>query len=149
MKSTGTAAAQASLSAVPNVDTLLTTTKTTKRKKSMPSAVATVVTADVKSVTPTKKKKSLIVTPQSDMPPIKKKSPPPPKEKKSKKKQFVEVIPQEITKPTKPIVENKSLGIDNINVILDSIENVSILDIISSSENPDMTNMFNNLLAIS
>ena len=48
-----------------------------------------------------------------------------------------------------PIIENKSLGIDNINVIMDSLENISLHDILSSNENPDMTNMINNLLAIS
>jgi hypothetical protein len=48
-----------------------------------------------------------------------------------------------------PIIENKSLGIDNINVIMDSLETISLHDILSSNENPDMTNMINNLLAIS
>ena len=47
-----------------------------------------------------------------------------------------------------PIQENKSIGIDNINIIIDSLENVSLVDIISH-DNPDMTTVFNNLLAIS
>lgn len=128
-------------SSVPNVDTLLTAATTSKKKKKS-SVPLSPPSQEVKSVTPTKKKKSIISPPEE----VKKASPPP--KKKPKKKQFIEDIPQEITK-SKPIVENKSLGIDNINIIVDSIENVSILDIISSSENPDMTTMFNNLLAIS
>lgn len=51
--------------------------------------------------------------------------------------------------PPAPIEENKSIGIENINVIVDSLDNVSIIDILSSNENPDMTNMINNMLAIS
>jgi hypothetical protein len=137
-------------SAVPNVDTLLTTPKK-KKKTTAPSTTTTTAppSAEVKSVTPKKKKKSLLLSPPPEEVPLA--TPSPPKEKKLKKKQFIEDIPQEITKvdANKPIVENKSLGIDNINIILDSVENVSILDIISSTENPDMTNVFNNILAIS
>jgi hypothetical protein len=58
------------------------------------------------------------------------------------------VIPAVVQEAT-PIQENKSIGVDNINSIVDSLENISIMDIISSTENPDMTTMFNNLLAIS
>ena len=48
-----------------------------------------------------------------------------------------------------PIKENKTIGIDNINVILESLENISIQDILTSNENPDITTMINNMLAIS
>ena len=125
-------------STVPNVDTLFSRKKTTTKKstavaKPPPTAVT------VKSVTPPKKKKTT------------KKPTSPPKVEVEKKKTPKKVVtpPPPVPEPPTPIQENKSIGIDNINSILDSLENISIMDIISSTENPDMTTMFNNLLAIS
>lgn len=50
---------------------------------------------------------------------------------------------------SEPIKENKSIGIENINVILESLDKISIQDILTANENPDITNMSNNILAIS
>lgn len=125
-------------STVPNVDTLFSRKKTTTKKstavaKPPPTAVT------VKSVTPPKKKKTT------------KKPTSPPKVEVEKKKTPKKVVtpPPPVPEPPTPIQESKSIGVDNINSILDSLENISIMDIISSTENPDMTTMFNNLLAIS
>jgi hypothetical protein len=51
--------------------------------------------------------------------------------------------------PSEPIKENKSIGIENINVILESLEKISVQDILTANENPDITTMSNNILAIS
>jgi len=51
--------------------------------------------------------------------------------------------------PPEPIQENNKIGIDNINVLFDSLLKISVKDILSSFENPDMTTPFNNILAIS
>jgi hypothetical protein len=122
-------------SAVPNVDTLFSRKKTKSVFVKTPP-LKKAVTTTVKSVTPPKKKSKKPVSPPKVE---KKKTPPPPKKK---------VIPAVVQEAT-PIQENKSIGVDNINSIVDSLENISIMDIISSTENPDMTTMFNNLLAIS
>lgn len=123
-------------SAVPNVDTLFSRKKTTTKKSTaVPPTTTTAVT--VKSVTPPKKKKT-----------TKKPTFPPKVEKKTPKK-VTPPPPPPVPEPPTSIQENKSIGVDNINSILDSLENISIVDIISSTENPDMTTMFNNLLAIS
>ena len=51
--------------------------------------------------------------------------------------------------PSEPIKENKSIGIENIYVILESLDQISIQDILTANENPDITTMSNNILAIS
>ena len=51
--------------------------------------------------------------------------------------------------PSEPIKENKSIGIENINVILESLDQISVQDILTANENPDITTMSNNILAIS
>lgn len=127
-------------STVPNVDTLFSRKKTTT-KKSTAVAKPPTTAVTVKSVTPPKKKKTTTKKPTS-----------PPKvevEKKKTPKKVVTPPPPPVPEPPANIQENKSIGVDNINSILDSLENISIMDIISSTENPDMTTMFNNLLAIS
>ena len=68
--------------------------------------------------------------------------------KKQKRQTTLDINPAP-TQTSTPIQENKSIGIENINVIVDSLDNVSIIDILSSNENPDMSNMINNMLAIS
>jgi len=125
-------------SAVPNVDTLFSRKKTTTKKSTaVPPTTTTAVT--VKSVTPPKKKKT-----------TKKPTSPLKVEKKTPKKVTPPPPPlPPVPEPPTSIQENKSIGVDNINSIIDSLENISIMDIISSTENPDMTTMFNNLLAIS
>jgi hypothetical protein len=52
--------------------------------------------------------------------------------------------------PEPQIVEetSKSIGVDSINIIIDTLESVSIQDILSN-ENPDISTVSNNLLAIS
>lgn len=122
-------------SSIPTVDSLHHKKRT---KKSIPKDTTTPIIAEVKSVTPKRKK---IIKEQTQDTEVKPKPKP-----KPKKPRFVETkIPQEI----QPIIENKTMNIENINIIIDSLDNTSIIDIISLNENPDITTMFNNLLAIS
>jgi len=58
-------------------------------------------------------------------------------------------VPPPPPPPSEPIKENKSIGIENINVILESLEKISVQDILTANENPDITTMSNNILAIS
>jgi len=51
--------------------------------------------------------------------------------------------------PPEPIQENNKIGIDNINVLFDSLLKISVKDILASNENPDMMTPFNSILAIS
>lgn len=67
-----------------------------------------------------------------------------PKTLKKKPKSTAPKIQEE-----EPIKENNKIGIDNINVLFDSLLKISVKDILSSSENPDMTTPFNSILAIS
>lgn len=122
-------------SSIPTVDSLHHKKRT---KKSMPKdkTTTTPITAEVKSVTPKRKKIIKEETQDTEVKP----------KPKPKKPRFVETkTPQEI----QPIIENKNMNIENINIIIDSLDNTSIIDIISLNENPDITTMFNNLLAIS
>jgi hypothetical protein len=92
-----------------------------------------------------------IIVPKTELKPaIKTDIAPPLTEETSKPlpKKKKQVTPEPVQQ-TIPIEENKSIGIENINVIVDSLDNVSIIDILSSNENPDMSNMINNMLAIS
>jgi hypothetical protein len=124
-------------SSIPTVDSLHQK-KRTKKSISKTDKTTTPITAEVKSVTPKRKKTIKEETQDTETKPK-----PKPKPKKPK---FVEIkTPQEI----QPIIENKNMNIENINIIIDSLDNTSIIDIISLNENPDITTMFNNLLAIS
>ena len=58
-------------------------------------------------------------------------------------------VPSPPPPPSEPIKENKSIGIENINVILESLDQISVQDILTANENPDITTMSNNILAIS
>lgn len=66
-----------------------------------------------------------------------------------KAKTLVEDPPPKNQEKEEPIKENNKIGIDNINVLFDSLLKISVKDILSSSENPDMTTPFNSILAIS
>jgi hypothetical protein len=65
-----------------------------------------------------------------------------------------EVKPKEEVKEEPPVIQpqieetTKSIGVESINIIIDTLESVSIQDILSN-ENPDISTVSNNLLAIS
>lgn len=73
----------------------------------------------------------------------KKISPPKKKVKELPSPKAVEVKVEEEVK-----VEKKTIGVESINIIIDALESVSVLDILSN-ENPDISIVTNNLLAIS
>ena len=64
------------------------------------------------------------------------------KEEEVKVKEESPVIQPQIEETT------KSIGVESINIIIDTLESVSIQDILSN-ENPDISTVSNNLLAIS
>ena len=72
-----------------------------------------------------------------------------PKKITDSSKKNVQSSPPPPPAPSEPIKENKSIGIENINVILESLEKISVQDILTTNENPDITTMSNNILAIS
>lgn len=76
---------------------------------------------------------------------IPKKKAPKEKEKEETKEEEVKVSPV-----IQPQIEEttKSIGVESINIIIDTLESVSIQDILSN-ENPDISTVSNNLLAIS